>query len=586
MVVCPVCRASYPEGTSTCPADGSALLPAEAFSAAEARIEPGTMIGEYRVERKLGEGSFGAVYAGVQPLIGKRVAIKVLHKRMSSEPEVVARFIGEARAVNRIGHRNIIDVFSFGIHAESQHYFVMELCDGLTLAEMLQRDKRLDLAKALPILRGIADGLDAAHAAGVTHRDLKPDNVFLVREKDGSHWPKLLDFGVAKLVTEENAQKTATGVAIGTPRYMSPEQSRGKKVDHRADIYALGAVAHEMLTGKYLFEADSTVDLLFKHATEEPPPMSSVHPGLPPELDAPILAMLAKRPAARPSSAGAAIAAIEAKAREIATGATAAVPTPPELARLKDEDEEEAAEATAAPAEEAAAEAKTEVVRTESTGTLPSADVAKGTGTVGMPVSPNGTLLGEPLVVADSAPAPRVPAHSSEVAHRSAERASGSRKTTMIFGAIAVVGIALFALSLRRQTSLGVDERPSPSAASSAPAAPPENAASVTIRFAVMPADARVLLDGREVGPASEPLVVARGKTPRAVRIERQGYEAQTMWIKPDDDKEIGPISLTALAAPAAASSSTAKATVPPGKTPAKKINKEIQIPDELRNPR
>src|SRR5688572_17632669 len=115
-LTCPTCRVTYPEGTMSCPVDTSPLLPDEAFAHADTNIEPGTMIGEYRVEKKLGEGSFGTVYAGVQPLIGKKVAIKLLHKRMSSEPEIVTRFIDEARAVNRIGHRNIIDVFSFGVH--------------------------------------------------------------------------------------------------------------------------------------------------------------------------------------------------------------------------------------------------------------------------------------------------------------------------------------------------------------------------------------------------------------------------------------------------------------------------------------
>ncbi|MEZ4295105.1 MAG: protein kinase [Polyangiaceae bacterium] len=322
MLACPRCRTSYPDDLSECPDDGSTLLPADMLPAADVPLEPGSMIGEYRIEKKLGAGTFGDVYAGEQPLIGKRVAIKLLHRKFSSDAEIVSRFVAEARAVNRIRHRNIIDIFSFGMVDDERHYFVMELLDGLTLRDLLDREPRLPLEKALPILRGIASGLDAAHEAGVTHRDLKPDNVFLAVERDKSYFPKLLDFGVAKLLGEDLAHKTATGMAIGTPRYMSPEQCRGKKIDHRADIYSLGVLVHEMLTGRPLFEAETAMDLLLAHTSDTPRRMSQLCPDLPPELDEPVLAMLAKRPKDRPDSAGAAISALAQRARETALGST------------------------------------------------------------------------------------------------------------------------------------------------------------------------------------------------------------------------------------------------------------------------
>src|SRR5262249_49500067 len=150
-----------------------------------------------------------------------------------------------------------------------------------------------------------------------THRDLKPDNIFLVTEKGGGHFPKVLDFGVAKLMSDEMAHRTATGVAIGTPSYMAPEQCRGKSVDHRADIYALGVVIHEMLTGARLFHADSAMDVLMMHVGEPPRPMSEVCPDVPGELDAPVLSMLAKQPRQRPSSAGAAVAALADRAASL-----------------------------------------------------------------------------------------------------------------------------------------------------------------------------------------------------------------------------------------------------------------------------
>ncbi|WP_437986700.1 serine/threonine-protein kinase [Sorangium sp. So ce117] len=316
MATCPACRSVYPEDVATCPEHGDALLPDEAFFEDDARLAPGTMLGEYRVERLLGAGTFGDVYAGEHPLIGKRVAIKVLNRRFASDPTVVSRFVGEARAVNRIRHRNIIDIFSFGV-VDGRHYFVMELLDGLTLGALIRREGRLSPGRAVPILEGIADALDAAHAAGITHRDLKPENIFVAIEKGGRHFPKLLDFGVAKLADEALAHKTATGVAVGTPAYMSPEQVRGKGVDHRSDIYALGVIAHEVLTGTLVFQGESMMDVMMMHLLHPPPRASEVCADLPPELDAPVTAMLEKRADDRPPSAGAAVQAFVEQVRKL-----------------------------------------------------------------------------------------------------------------------------------------------------------------------------------------------------------------------------------------------------------------------------
>jgi eukaryotic-like serine/threonine-protein kinase len=296
-------------------------------------LEPGTMVGEYRVERRLGSGAFGDVYAGEQPLIGKRVAIKVLRRELAADRGVVSRFLAEARAVNRIRHRNIIDIFSFGTLGGERPYFVMERLDGLTLAALLQREQRLGVADAIVILRGVAAGLDAAHAAGVIHRDLKPDNIFLATQRGGGYFAKLLDFGVAKLASAQRTQLTAAGVAIGTPSYMSPEQCRGAAVGPRADVYALGAVIHEMLTGRLLFDGETAADVLLLQVRAAPPSMSSICPDLPRDLDAPVLAMLAKHPDARPASAGAAVAALAAQAARAGAGAPSirVVPALPSL---------------------------------------------------------------------------------------------------------------------------------------------------------------------------------------------------------------------------------------------------------------
>ncbi len=215
-------------------------------------LAAGTKIGEYVVQGVLGSGTFGVVYEALHPVIGKRAAIKVLGSRFSEDEEMVSRFKMEARVVNEIGHRNIIDVFSFGVLPDGRQFFVMELLDGSSLQEYLEEHGPLPEKDAIPILAGLAKALDAAHAKGVVHRDLKPANVFLAKDEDGAPFPKLLDFGIAKLLDEDpqQAHRTHTGFAVGTPSYMSPEQREGLSVDHRTDIYAYGVLAHELLTGK------------------------------------------------------------------------------------------------------------------------------------------------------------------------------------------------------------------------------------------------------------------------------------------------------------------------------------------------
>src|SRR5262245_13584788 len=167
---------------------------------AEPDLEAGQKVGEYVVEEKIGEGGFGTVFRAVHPLIGKQVAIKVLARRFSSDPEMLSRFVAEARAVNQIRHRHIIDIFAFGQLEgnDGAPYDVLELLDGVPLDTHLDQVGRMPLEEAVPVLRAIAKALDAAHAKGIAHRDLKPENIFLVREPDGTVFPKLLDFGIAK----------------------------------------------------------------------------------------------------------------------------------------------------------------------------------------------------------------------------------------------------------------------------------------------------------------------------------------------------------------------------------------------------
>jgi serine/threonine-protein kinase len=318
MATCPICRTHYPNDASTCDRDGERLLPDEAFTGVDPDLAEGQMVGEYRVESKLGEGGFGCVYRAVHPLIGKTAAIKVLNRQYSSSPQMVSRFIAEARAVNQIRHRNIIDIFSFGSLEDGRQYYVMELLEGMPCDRYIEQRGRLSPEDAIPILRGIARALDAAHATGIAHRDLKPENIYLVFDDDGGVFPKLLDFGIAKLLGDAgmSSHKTRTGAPMGTPHYMSPEQCRGKNIDHRTDIYSFGILTHATLTGQVPFDGDDVMDILFKQINEKAPRMSSVCPDLPAALDAPVLQMLEKDPAARPASLTAAVDALAKAASE------------------------------------------------------------------------------------------------------------------------------------------------------------------------------------------------------------------------------------------------------------------------------
>lgn len=302
MPTCPTCLTKYPDGVSSCTSDGAKLVPDETFAHIDRELEPGTSVGEYTIESKLGEGGFGTVYRAVHPLIGKAAAVKLLARQFSTNPTMVSRFIQEARAVNQIRHRNIIDIFSFGQLADGRQYYIMELLEGTSLDAYLRKQKRLSLEEAMPILRGVARALDAAHAKGIIHRDLKPENIYLLEGDEGRFEAKLLDFGLVKLLQDTSNHKTKTGTPMGTPYYMSPEQCRGLDTDARTDVYSFGALVFEILTGEVPFQGQTTLDILFQHMTVLAPSASERHSDVPPALDSPIAKMLAKDPADRPAT--------------------------------------------------------------------------------------------------------------------------------------------------------------------------------------------------------------------------------------------------------------------------------------------
>ncbi len=266
----------------------------------------GKTVGNFRLTRRLGVGAMGAVYEGVHPLVGIRVAVKILSGSTALDRDLVERFFAEARALNQIAHDNIVKVIDLGQHPDGFYYCVMELLEGETLAS-LSRYGKVELMRGLFLLTQICEGLAAAHEKGIIHRDLKPSNIMVVRHPtSGVEVVKIVDFGIAKLQSAQpSANATSTGMIIGTPAYMSPEQAAGRvgEIDARSDLYSLGLVAYELLTGHHPFEGKPVGELIVAQITETPKPASSIAP-MPRRLDGVIARLLKKKREERYTSAG------------------------------------------------------------------------------------------------------------------------------------------------------------------------------------------------------------------------------------------------------------------------------------------
>jgi len=305
MKVCPSCQAKFPDDAMVCGHCGARLM----LDTSQTMPDPkqsltGRVIGgNFKVEAFMGAGGMGAVFRARQLSLDREVAVKILLAPLAMEREMLERFQREARAASNIGHPGIVQVIEMGYLQEGPPFMVMELLQGEDLRTKLSREGALPAHLAVPLMLQTCDALQAAHEKGIVHRDMKPDNIFLVYRAGAVPTIKILDFGLSKIKSADR-KLTNTGTLLGTPNYMAPEQVRGSEdVDHRADIYAAGIILYEMLTGRIAYDGPSVQSVLVSIMTQDPPPPRAVRPDIPPALETVILKAIARNPADRYGSA-------------------------------------------------------------------------------------------------------------------------------------------------------------------------------------------------------------------------------------------------------------------------------------------
>ncbi len=303
MKICATCGTEYPDEQSFCPTDGSSLK-----SVGGAADLVGSIVADrYRITKKLGEGGMGAVYLGEHVKMGRLSAIKVISKSMANDPEAIARFNREAANASRINQHNVCSIYDFGETDDGIIYLAMEFIEGEALTDLIEREGALAPKRAADILQQTANALAAAHELSIVHRDLKPDNIMIAKSREGGDLVKVVDFGIAKAMggDEEGQHVTKTGLVVGTPEYMSPEQLSGDQVDGRSDIYSLALVFFRTLTGTLPFEADTAQEIMIKRLTDEPMKLAEALPSasFPPGLQKVMDRALERMPSSRYSSA-------------------------------------------------------------------------------------------------------------------------------------------------------------------------------------------------------------------------------------------------------------------------------------------
>jgi serine/threonine-protein kinase len=459
--------------------------------------------GKYELLRLLGEGGMGTVYEARHLVLQRRCAVKCLRRELAHEPEAVKRFVREAQAASRTGHRGIIGIHDVGTTPEGGPYLVMELLEGRSLGAELAGGRKLPARRAAELAVQTLQALDAAHAAGIIHRDLKPENLFLADERDGPPTVRLLDFGVSRFTRGDGTDErmTHTGAVLGTPAYMAPEQAAGRTdIDRRLDIYAVGVILYQCLTGKLPFQGANYNQIIMQIATQPFPSARVAEPSIPPELDAVVLKAAAHDRERRFATA-------EEMARALAPFLAEGAATGPGRA--------------AAPPESGADDPPAPATDSPQTATPPAA-----------------------------------PARRTEPGRR------GGFRYVAGFAAAAVAAGGL-ALALWRPWE---EEPPGPDVQAAAPgpsdpavASPARVAAAaevVTVSFRELPRGAVVVYDGAYV--AGDRLPVRRDRAAVVVEIEVPGRETYRQWVVPDRDIDV------ALPAPGAPPPAAARNLPPP----------------------
>jgi serine/threonine-protein kinase len=460
------------------------------------RIDPligQTIDGRYLVERGIGEGGMGIVYAGQHRVIGKRVAIKVLRGEMVGDGEAAARFLQEARSASAIGNPHIVDISDFGRLPDGSTYFVMELLEGKGLGDvMAEAHGPLPVPRVFHVGKQIAQGLAAAHAASIVHRDLKPDNVMLVTRGGERDFVKILDFGIAKVGGVVN-RMTRAGSVFGTPHYMSPEQAAGAPVDHRTDIYALGVILYEMAAGRVPFNADNMMGILSQHMYKAPPPIRALVPpvNVPPGLDAIVLKCLSKRAEQRYQTMDELVADLERAEQGMLPGAVQEM-----LARS----------------------GGFQLPPGYSAGAMPHP----------VPASPQGARPARwPAFVALGVASVIVATVAIVLLSRSGARSAH---------ALTPSGQSTTADSAPAQVSPVPSPSPAPAPSAAATAATTATPALREVIVSVAPADAVVARDGQSLGTQPIALHLAEGET-AVITVSRRGYKTRTLTVDGSDPK-------------------------------------------------
>lgn len=279
MKLCLICNFQTAGEQDICPRDGSSMV-----TVGDDPLLGMVVEGRYKIQSVIGQGSAGTVYRAVQELIGREVAVKVLHDYLVSDDEFIKRFKQEAKASSRLNHPNIITIYDFGVIPQGggRPYIAMDLLNGTPLSDFIAEVNHIAPAEAVPIFIQVCAALAEAHRQGVVHRDIKPENIVLVERGGQKNFPIVVDFGIARLVQEESDQAkiTRTGTVCGSPTYMSPEQCTSSKVDHRSDIYSLGIVFYESLTGEVPFQHEELVRVMAMHLSDNPLPLNEMRPDL------------------------------------------------------------------------------------------------------------------------------------------------------------------------------------------------------------------------------------------------------------------------------------------------------------------